>query len=37
MYKRGIFGSKEDGVTVESRILHKEELNDLQDSPNKSN
>jgi hypothetical protein len=37
MYERGIFGSKENEVTAESRILHKEELNDLQGSPNKSN
>jgi hypothetical protein len=37
MYKRGIFGSTEDEVTAESRILHKEELNDLHCSPDKSN
>ena len=32
MYERGIFGSKEEEVTAESRMLHKEELNDLQGS-----
>ena len=31
---RGIFGSKRDGVTVECRKLHNEELNDLYCSPN---
>ena len=31
---RGIFGSKRDGVTVEWRKLHNEELNDLYCSPN---
>jgi len=31
---RGILGSKEDGVTVEWRKIHNEELNDLYCSPN---
>ena len=31
---RRIFGSKRDGVTVEWRKLHNEELNDLYCSPN---
>jgi hypothetical protein len=31
---RGIFGPKRDGVTVECRRLHNEELNDLCSSPN---
>jgi hypothetical protein len=31
---RGIFGPKRDGVTVECRRLHNEELNDLYSSPN---
>jgi len=37
VYERGIFWSKENEVTAESRILHNEEFNDLQGSPNKSN
>ena len=31
---RRIFGPKRDGVTVEWRKLHNEELNDLYSSPN---
>ena len=31
---RRIFGPKRDGVTVECRKLHNEELNDLYCSPN---
>jgi len=37
MYKRGIFRSKENEVAAESRIIYKEEFNDPQGSPNKSN
>ena len=31
---RRIFGAKRDGVTIEWRKLHNEELNDLYSSPN---